>query len=87
MPALLLALLLAGLCQARHLHEHDDAAKHAGADHCTFCLQVERLASAPSEIPAAAAWAAPDESPERAIAPAPRYLLAFSYDARGPPAA
>ncbi|MET0983885.1 MAG: DUF2946 family protein [Steroidobacteraceae bacterium] len=84
LPWMLVAMLVAGIGHASHLHK-PDAARGGDALHCGLCLQFDRLASTPSAPqlvapPKVVSWVALPADLAR-----PAALLLHLYEARGPP--
>jgi hypothetical protein len=86
LPALALAVLLAGFAQASHFHKPPDAGTTVN-DYCSFCLQHVRQAGAPTQLGAPLRIAVFRAQIERHDAPSYVLSLFVPYEARGPPSA
>jgi hypothetical protein len=86
LPGIALAVLLAGIGQASHRHKADDAGTRLN-DHCSFCLQLSRVAGTPAPVAAPVRTAAIRTSIEQPMAAVYVHSHLASYEARGPPTA
>jgi len=86
LPILLLALLFAGLGQVTHLHQPDALGHDGHDDHCSFCLQFDRVGPGLSTLPSIALQPAVFAPLRWRPSPAVATGTAHRYAARGPPA-
>lgn len=84
LPWIVAALLFTGIAHAAHLHK-PDAQGQTDTLHCGFCVQLDRLGTAPSTPQPSLAPAPADWGTQSADIVHSGILLLDLYDARGPP--